>query len=62
MVLEATGGMIASIILPGQKIPHVPNAGAVGNMAEFFKKTGFGSEIKEISKKLVSYIRGKAFT
>ncbi|CNF48592.1 adhesin/hemagglutinin [Yersinia rohdei] len=37
MALEATGGMIASILLPGKKSPHVPNAGAVGNMGEFFK-------------------------
>ncbi|MGK3160822.1 hypothetical protein ACI6PW_02755 [Serratia marcescens] len=28
--LEATGGLIAGIILPGKKVPYVPNAGSVG--------------------------------
>lgn len=45
--LEATGGMLASIMLPGKKVPHTPNAGAVGNMGEFFKQSGFGSQMKE---------------
>lgn len=35
--LEATGGLVAGIILPGRKVPHTPNAGAVGNMGEFLK-------------------------
>nr|CBX82638.1 hypothetical protein EAIL5_3819 [Erwinia amylovora ATCC BAA-2158] len=58
--LEATGGMLASIILPGNKVPHVPNAGAVGNMGEFFKQTGFGSEIKELSKKTSKQYQGQS--
>ena len=57
--LEATGGMLAGIILPGKKVPHTPNAGAVGNMSEFLKQPGFGSEIKELSKKNSKNIRGK---
>ncbi|HDL7360884.1 TPA: VENN motif pre-toxin domain-containing protein [Yersinia enterocolitica] len=60
MALEATGGMLAGLFLPGKKMPHVPNAGAVGNMAEFFKKTGFGSEIKEISKKTSKLYQGQS--
>jgi filamentous hemagglutinin len=57
--LEATGGLVAGIILPGKKVPHTPNAGAVGNMSEFLKQPGFCSEIKELSKKTVSNIKGK---
>lgn len=49
--LESTGGLVAGIILPGKKVPHTPNAGAVGNMSEFLKQPGFCSEIKELSKK-----------
>ncbi|EPB4284557.1 VENN motif pre-toxin domain-containing protein, partial [Yersinia enterocolitica] len=60
MALEATGGMLAGLFLPGKKMPYVPNAGAVGNMAEFFKKTGFGSEIKEISKKTSKLYQGQS--
>ncbi|WP_050540287.1 hypothetical protein [Yersinia rohdei] len=62
MALEATGGMLAGLFLPGKKMPHVPNAGAVGNMAEFFKKLVLVVKLKRYLKKLVSYIRGKAFT
>lgn len=58
--LEATGGMLAGIILPGKKAPHVPNAGAVGNIGEFFKQSGFGSEIKELSKKTSKQYQGQA--
>ncbi|KAA5926863.1 hypothetical protein F3I58_18550 [Pantoea sp. VH_4] len=58
--LEATGGMLAGIILPGKKVPHVPNAGAVGNIGEFFKQSGFGSEIKELSKKTSKQYQGQA--
>lgn len=60
MALEATGGMLAGIILPGKKVPHVPNAGAVGNIGEFFKQSGFGSEIKELSKKTSKKYQGQA--
>ncbi|HHL2500679.1 TPA: VENN motif pre-toxin domain-containing protein [Yersinia enterocolitica] len=59
MALEATGGMLAGLFLPGKKMPHVPNAGAVGNMAEFFKKLVLVVKLKRYLKKLVSYIRGK---
>ncbi|WP_261369056.1 hypothetical protein [Yersinia rohdei] len=62
MALEATGGMLAGLFLPSKKMPHVPNAGAVGNMAEFFKKLVLVVKLKRYLKKLVSYIRGKAFT
>ena len=58
--LEATGGMVASIILPGKKVPHVPNAGAVGNMAEFFKKDGFGELTKSGSQKISKIYQGQA--
>ncbi|WP_246169922.1 hypothetical protein [Yersinia canariae] len=60
MALEATGGMLAGLFLPGKKMSHVPNTGAVGNMAEFFKKTGFGSEIKDISKKTSKLYQGQS--
>ncbi|WLO84633.1 hemagglutinin repeat-containing protein [Pantoea agglomerans] len=60
VALEATGGMLAGIILPGKKVPHVPNAGAVGNIGEFFKQSGFGSEIKELSKKTSKQYQGQA--
>lgn len=58
--LEATGGLVAGIILPGKKIPHIPNSGAVGNITEFFKQPGFGSEIKEISKKTSKQYQGQS--
>jgi filamentous hemagglutinin len=58
--LEATGGMLASIILPGKKVPHVPNAGAVGNMAEFFKKSAFGELTKSGSQKTSKIYQGQA--
>ncbi|WP_256870149.1 hypothetical protein [Raoultella terrigena] len=58
--LEATGGMLAAMILPGKKVPHVPNAGAVGNMNEFFKQSGFGSEVKELSKKTSKQYQGQS--
>jgi filamentous hemagglutinin len=58
--LEATGGMLAAIILPGKKVPHVPNAGAVGNMNEFFKKSGFGELTKSSSQKTSKIYQGQA--
>ncbi|TCQ72543.1 filamentous hemagglutinin [Raoultella ornithinolytica] len=58
--LEATGGMLAAIILPGKKAPHVPNAGAVGNMNEFFKKSGFGELTKSSSQKTSKIYQGQA--
>jgi len=58
--LEATGGMLAGIILPGKKVPHVPNSGAVGNMGEFFKQSGFGNLAKESSQKSSQVFQGKS--
>ncbi|CNC14930.1 adhesin/hemagglutinin [Yersinia ruckeri] len=60
LALEATGGILASIILPGKKVPHVPNAGAVGNMGEFFKQAGFGSLTKDSSQKTSKIYQGQA--
>lgn len=58
--LEATGGMLTAIILPGKKAPHVPNTGAVGNMSEFFKKPGFGEVAKSGSQKTSKIYQGQA--
>ncbi|MFZ1874793.1 MAG: hemagglutinin repeat-containing protein, partial [Chania sp.] len=60
LALEATGGILASIILPGKKVPYVPNAGAVGNMGEFFKQAGFGSLTKDSSQKTSKIYQGQA--
>lgn len=32
--------------VPSKKAPCIPNAGAVGNMGEFFRQPGFGSQVK----------------
>lgn len=58
--LEATGGLLAGIILPGKKLPHIPNAGAVGNMSEFFKQSGFGELSKSGSQKTSKIYQGQA--
>ncbi|TCV91048.1 VENN motif-containing pre-toxin protein [Biostraticola tofi] len=58
--LEATGGLLAGVIIPGKKIPHAPNAGAVGNMGEFFNRAGFGSEVKVLSKKTSKLYQGQS--
>ena len=60
VALEATGGMLAGIILPGKKVPHVPNASAVGNMSEFLKKTSFGGEVKNITRKTSKQYQGQS--
>lgn len=60
LALEATGGILASIILPGKKVPHVPNAGAVGNMSEFLKQPGFGSQIKDTAQKSSQQYQGQS--
>ncbi len=57
--LEATGGLIAGIILPGKKVPYVPNAGSVGNMGEFFKQAGFGVLAKDSSQKTSKIYQGQ---
>ncbi|WP_244968570.1 hypothetical protein [Rosenbergiella australiborealis] len=41
------------------KVPHVPNAGAVGNMGEFFKQPGFGSQMKEAAQKTSKIYQGQ---
>lgn len=60
VALEATGGMLAGIILPGKKVPHVSNAGAVGNMSEFLKKSGFGNDIKDATRKTSKQYHGQS--
>lgn len=39
---------------------YEPNKNSVGNMGEFFKKPGFGSEIKDISKKTSKQYQGQS--
>ncbi|EAT7400566.1 hemagglutinin, partial [Salmonella enterica] len=58
--LEATGGLLAGIILPGKKVPHTPNAAAVGNMGEFFKQSGFGRQMKESAQKTSQLFQGQS--
>ncbi|MGP2518170.1 hemagglutinin repeat-containing protein, partial [Yersinia sp. 2545 StPb PI] len=60
LALEATGGMLAGILLPNKKVPYVPNAGAVGNMGEFFKQAGFGSLTKDSSQKTSQIYQGQS--
>ncbi|MHA3467123.1 VENN motif pre-toxin domain-containing protein, partial [Yersinia enterocolitica] len=59
VALEATGGLLAGIIIPGKKVPHTPNAGAVGNMGEFLKKSGFGNDIKDVTRKTSKQYQGQ---
>ncbi|MBD2815648.1 DUF637 domain-containing protein [Xenorhabdus sp. Flor] len=42
------------------KRPYQPNQGAVGNMGEFFKQTGFGSQMKEDSQKTSKIYQGQS--
>ena len=58
--LEATGGLLAGIILPGKKVPHVPNAGAVGNMKEFLTQPGLGTQIKNSAQKSSQIYQGQS--
>ncbi|CQJ62513.1 adhesin/hemagglutinin [Yersinia rohdei] len=60
LALEATGGMLAGLFLPGKKLPHVPNAGAVGNMGEFFKQAGFGSQMSDNGRKTSQIYQGQS--
>ncbi|MCW2485262.1 hemagglutinin repeat-containing protein [Candidatus Symbiopectobacterium sp. NZEC127] len=60
VALEATGGMLAGIILPGKKVPYVPNAGAVGNMKEFLTQPGLGSQIKNSAQKSSQIYQGQS--
>lgn len=41
-------------------MPHVPNAGAVGNMSEFLKKSGFGNDIKDSTQKTSKQYQGQS--
>ncbi|WP_264627236.1 DUF637 domain-containing protein [Candidatus Symbiopectobacterium sp. NZEC135] len=45
---------------PGKNVPYIPNAGAVGNMGEFFKQPGFGSQVKELSSKTSKKFQGQS--
>lgn len=58
--LEATGGLLASIILPSKKVPYVPNAGAVGNMKEFLTQPGLGTQIKNSAQKSNQIYQGQS--
>jgi filamentous hemagglutinin len=60
LALEATGGMLAGIILPGKKVPYVPNAGAVGNMKEFLTQPGLGTQIKNSAQKSSQIYQGQS--
>lgn len=60
LALEATGGMLAGIILPGKKVPHLPNAGAVGNMKEFLAQPGLGTQIKNSAQKSSQIYQGQS--
>ncbi len=60
LALEATGGMLAGTILPGKKVPHVPNAGAVGNMKEFLAQPGLGTQIKNSAQKSSQIYQGQS--
>ncbi|MGJ0481060.1 hemagglutinin repeat-containing protein [Pantoea agglomerans] len=59
----AVGGKaLAALGVVGKagKQPHQPNQGAVGNMGEFFKQSGFGSELKDLSKKTSKQYQGQS--
>lgn len=43
------------------KAKYQPNKGAVGNMGEFFKQSGFGGQMKTSSQKPTKYFRDKVF-
>ena len=60
LALEATGGMLAGILLPGKNVPYVPNAGAVGNMKEFLTQPGLGTQIKNSAQKSSQIYQGQS--
>ncbi|MFN1150345.1 hemolysin BL-binding protein, partial [Serratia liquefaciens] len=59
----AVGGKaLAALGVVGKanKQPHEPNKGAVGNMGEFFRQPGFGSQVKDLSKKTSKQYQGQS--
>ncbi|MGV3347102.1 VENN motif pre-toxin domain-containing protein, partial [Enterobacteriaceae bacterium LUAb1] len=59
----AVGGKaLAALGVVGKasKQPHQPNQGAVGNMGEFFKQAGFGSQMKEKAQKTSQMYDGQS--
>lgn len=42
------------------KQPYEPNKGAVGNMSEFFKQPGFGSQMKDNVQKTSQIFQGQS--
>lgn len=52
-------GIAALGVIAKNKQPYQPNQGAVGNMGEFFKQTGFGAKAKESSQKSSKIYQGQ---
>ena len=55
VALSALGG-----VSKAGKQPHQPNQGAVGNMGEFFKQPGFGSQMKDKAQKTSQMYDGQS--
>ncbi|WP_241645604.1 hypothetical protein [Rosenbergiella metrosideri] len=47
------------VIGKGSKQSYQPNQGAVGNMGEFFRQPGFGSQMKETAQKTSQVFQGQ---
>ncbi|KER04457.1 hypothetical protein MEG1DRAFT_01003, partial [Photorhabdus temperata subsp. temperata Meg1] len=47
----AVGKVSVASIVGKNKQPYQPNQGAVGNMGEFFRQSGFGSQMKNNARK-----------
>ncbi|MEK9498353.1 hypothetical protein V2H77_18155 [Photorhabdus sp. P32] len=57
----AIGGKASVASIVGKnKQPYQPNQGAVGNMGEFFRQPGFGSQIKNSSSKTSQIYQGQS--
>ncbi|BCQ36917.1 hypothetical protein ERHA54_45280 [Erwinia rhapontici] len=59
----AVGGKaLAALGVVGKasKQPHQPNQGAVGNMGEFFRQAGFGSQMKDKAQKTSQVYDGQS--
>ncbi len=54
-----TGDKSIYVMLSGKKESYQPNQGAVGNMGEFFKQTGFGEQAKNNSQKISKIYQGQ---
>ncbi|HGJ5855568.1 DUF637 domain-containing protein [Arsenophonus nasoniae] len=54
------GSGISAIGIRGTKSPYQPNQDAVGNMSEFFRQPGFGSEMKGSSQKTSQVYQGQS--